>query len=364
MTASVFDPPIAPAPSFRMVDLFAGPGGLDIAAQHLEVAVETGIEWDEDACATRRSAGLETLKGDVRDYGPSHFPDATVLAGGPPCQTYTVAGSGAGRRALDDVLDLAKRMAAREKIGERLADLDDERTGMVLEPLRWVLAAVDADRPYEAIVLEQVPAVLPVWRAMRELLEAEGYRVAEPAVLRAEEFGVPQTRRRAILIARRSTDPVMPVPTHRAYRKGVCRTEGDQRLLPWVTMTDVLPERLEPFHVVSNYGTGGDPKARGRRHSDHPSATVTGKISRNRVVTPDGAELPRFTNAEAGRLQTFPADHPWAGRGIAQQIGNAIPPRLGVHVLAAALGLGPEALARGLASVERSMFTGPVSPRP
>ncbi len=42
---------------------------------------------------------------------------------------------------------------------------------------------------------------------------------------------------------------------------------------------------------------------------------------------------------EAGRLQTFPEDYPWRGRDIAQQIGNAIPPRLGVHILAAALGL-------------------------
>ncbi|WP_370969652.1 hypothetical protein [Amycolatopsis sp. cg9] len=46
----------------------------------------------------------------------------------------------------------------------------------------------------------------------------------------------------------------------------------------------------------------------------------------------------RFTDGEAGRLQTFPPDYPWSGRGIAQQVGNAIPPRLAAHVLAAALG--------------------------
>jgi DNA (cytosine-5)-methyltransferase 1 len=46
----------------------------------------------------------------------------------------------------------------------------------------------------------------------------------------------------------------------------------------------------------------------------------------------------RFSLAEAGRLQTFPRDYPWSGRDCAQQIGNAIPPRLAVHVLASALG--------------------------
>jgi DNA (cytosine-5)-methyltransferase 1 len=80
---------------------------------------------------------------------------------------------------------------------------------------------------------------------------------------------------------------------------------------------------------------------RGRRNSDEPSATVTGKISRNRLYPCDSLtrELNRLSNEESGRLQTFPANYPWSGGEIPQQIGNAIPPRLAVHVLAAALGL-------------------------
>ncbi|WP_406402125.1 DNA cytosine methyltransferase [Streptomyces sp. NBC_00879] len=351
MTAPASQQP--PAAPIQVIDLFAGPGGLDVAAQQLGVPVLTGIEWDADACETRQAAGLPTLKGDVRESGPEDFPTATVLAGGPPCQTYTVAGAGAGRRALEDVLSLAKRMAAREgDVTQHLTNLDDERTGLVLEPLRWALAAIDMGRPYEAIVLEQVPAVLPVWEVVGEALAGEGYSVAS-AVLHTEAYGVPQTRRRAILIARRRGEAAMPKATHRPYRKGVPRAEGDPQLLPWVTMGDVL-DRPHPFVVVSNYGTGGDPKARGRRTSAEPSATVTGKISRNRVVTTNGAELPRFSLAEAGQLQTFPADYPWAGRGIAQQIGNAIPPRLAAHVLTAALDLGDEALARAIAAAEGS----------
>ncbi|MER5770238.1 DNA cytosine methyltransferase [Streptomyces sp. NPDC001985] len=340
---------------FGVIDLFAGPGGLDVAARHLGVPVVAGIEWDKDACATRVAAGLPTEPGDVRKFGPSDFPSATVLTGGPPCQTYTVAGGGAGRRDLDDTIGLAKRMAAREDVSAHLAGLDDERTGLVLEPLRWALAAIDSGNPYEAIVLEQVQAALPVWVVMRELLEAEGYSVAPPAVLHTEQFGVPQTRRRAILIARRSTEAVMPRPTHRVYRKSEERHEGDRALLPWVPMGEVLGQsRRYPFSVVSNYGTGGNPKDRGRRLSTEPSATVTGKISRNRVWHGNHTEIEmdRFSNAEAGLLQTFPADYPWAGNAIPQQIGNAIPPRLGVHVLAAALGLDDETVDRALAVTE------------
>lgn len=329
-----------------IVDLFAGPGGLDVAARELGIPV-TGIEWDADACATRQAAGLSTLQADVRALGPRDFPTATVLAGGPPCQTYTVAGSGTGRRALDDVLAFAKRMAAGEDVTADLKEAVDERTGLVLEPLRWALEALEQGRPYDAVVLEQVPAVLPVWEAVGEALEAVGYK-AKCDVLRAEEYGVPQTRRRAILIARRNTtsDPDfevnMPETTHRPYRKGVARDAGDPTREAWVPMGKVV-KRPVPYEVVSNYGTGGDPAARGRRTSGQPSATVTGKISRNRIVSSyDQRELERFTQAEAGQLQTFPVDYPWSGRNRAQQIGNAIPPRLAVHVLACALDLGEE----------------------
>lgn len=320
----------------QMVDLFAGPGGLDVAARWLGVIAE-GLEWDDDAVATRRAAGLRTRHVDVRSLGPRDFPEASILTGGPPCQTYTVAGSGSGRRALEQVLGFVKSMAAGNDVSKSLEELEDERTGLVLEPLRYALQAHERGRPYEAILLEQVPAVWPVWDAVGEALEGIGYKVT-CGLLRTEEFGVPQTRRRAVLLARLDSKPELPTPTHRVFRKGLAREEGDQSRLPWETMARAL-SRSDAFTVVSNYGTGGDPKARGRRGSWEPSATVTGKVSRNRLVDHDGNDLGRFTPAEAGRLQTFPVDYPWSGNAVAQQIGNAIPPLLAAHALAAVLKL-------------------------
>lgn len=317
-----------------IIDLFAGPGGLSTAARSLGHHV-IGIEQDRDACATRIAAGHATVVGDVRRYGPAAFPSASVLVGGPPCQTFSAAGQGAGRDQLDLVLALANRLAARQDITADLAKLSDPRTGLVLEPLRWALDALDAGRPYEAIVLEQVHQALPVWKAYAEILRAEGYE-AVCGVLKAEQYGAPQTRRRAVLIARLDGIAALPAPTHRPYRKGVPRDAGDPRLLPWVSMGDVLPHR-GPFTVVSNYGTGGDPKARGRRTSAEPAFTATGKISRLRLVDPDGNELPRLTWSEAGILQGFPADYPWTGRDIGQQIGNAVPGQLARAILTAAL---------------------------
>jgi DNA (cytosine-5)-methyltransferase 1 len=339
-----------------MVDLFAGPGGLDIAAEALGVP-SVGIEWDAGAYATRTQAGLHTVHEDVRKCKPTDpaFQGANVLAGGPPCQTFTVAGNGAGRRALDTVLKFVQRLVDRDKwpnIEADLADLEDERTGLVLQPLHWALEALDNPdlHPYHAIVLEQVPAVLPVWEAYAKALSDE-YET-DFGVLHTEEFGVPQTRRRAVLIARRrnqddllrSPQPLkLPTPTHRRYRGRTKAENGGLVLadaLPenWVSMAQALPERPAPFTVISNYGTGGDPKARGERRSDQPSATITGKISRNRVIGPNGTD--RFSFSEAGRLQTFPATYPWSGKDVSQQIGNAVPPRLGMHIISAALGLG------------------------
>ncbi|MEU1427678.1 DNA cytosine methyltransferase [Nocardia sp. NPDC005746] len=334
----------------EMIDLFAGPGGLDVAARWLGIPA-VGIEVNEDACRTRRQAGLGTRHADVRKRALlDDFPNAKILTGGPPCQTYSVAGSGAGRRALTLVLGFVDRIARgeREQVEKELGELDDERTGLVLQPLLWAIEAFEKGRPFETIVLEQVPTVKPVWDAYVSVLKDYGYDVAVDLV-HTEQFGVPQTRRRAILIACRNREAVFPRATHRAFNKRLSRTEGVAELREWATLGEALtppkaewveklelPERPNEFEVVSNYGTGGNPKLRGKRTSNEPSATVTGKVRRNRIVA-DGEDLARLLPEEAGRLQTFPLDYPWSGNDQYQQVGNAIPPRVGVHILAAAL---------------------------
>ncbi|MER5482966.1 DNA cytosine methyltransferase [Streptomyces sp. NPDC002812] len=320
-------------PPLHFVDLFAGPGGLDLGARNAGVP-SVGIEKDPNAVATRLAAGLPTVHGDVRDFGPADFPETNALAGGPPCQTFSGAGLGAGRAQLDRIVAAVKQAGADGHVTAPAGA--DERTALVLEPLRWTLAAATASRPYEVVVLEQVPAVLPIWAAYTAVLEGIGYS-ARCGILTTEEYGLPQTRRRAVLVARLHGPVALPAPTHRPFRRGVPRCDGNQALKPWVSMADALPGR-GPFTAISNYGTGGDPKARGRRDCDEPAFTVTGKISRLRLVDPDGRELPRLTHSEAGVLQGFPANWPWAGLDIPQQIGNACPRPLAHALVEAALG--------------------------
>lgn len=340
-----------------IVDLFAGPGGLDVAAHWLDVP-SIGIELDPNAVATRAQAGLCTVFDDVRNWGPEHFPHANVLTGGPPCQTFTVAGNGEGRNDLERVVCLIEMVAdGREaEADEIVATLSDPRTGLVTQPIKWITRAIQRGRPFEAVVLEQVPNVLPIWYAMKPILESFGYGV-ECASVRTEEYGVPQTRRRALLLARfgaRNDDLRLPPPTHQKFVRGADHA-GHLPLASktkWRSMADALNTSRD-FTIVSNYGKGGNPRARGERRHDEPAFTVTGKVSRNRVRYSDQSEG-RLTADQAGRLQTFPAGYPWSGRDQAQQIGNAIPPRLGAHILSKVLGFTLDLDERFFAERERT----------
>ncbi|AZM47861.1 DNA cytosine methyltransferase [Streptomyces sp. WAC 06738] len=339
------------------VDLFGGPGGWDLAARGLGISV-TGIEKDHAACETRRAAGLGTVEGDVRDYGPHDFPKARYLKiGSPPCQPYAINGLGKGRQALDNVLALAKRMANREDISRDLAAFEDERIGLVLEPLRWALQAIDQQRPYEAITLEQVPTVQPVWDALAIILRAEGYSVAT-GKLSAEEYGVPQTRVRAIFVARLHGVARLPAPTHRKYRKNVAQEDGDQSLRPWVSMAQGIGWGMTHrpgLTVTVGTGAGGaDPSCVG---GSGARATLYGErdagrwVAFNRLMSAD--DLPAYKGGrkdqirvyaqDAALLQSFEMGHPFQGSRteVLTQIGNAFPPRMAEQVLLTALELRP-----------------------
>ncbi|MGP3950827.1 DNA cytosine methyltransferase [Streptomyces sp. 7N604] len=335
-----------------IVDLFGGPGGWDVAATQLGFTV-TGIEHDPSACASRRAAGLDTVQGDVRAYSPADFPTATDLIGSPPCQPYSIGGKGAGRRALDTVLHFAAQLAARKDIRSGLATLDDEGTGLVLEPLRWTLAALDAGHPYRTVMLEQVPTVLPVWDAMANILRCEGYTVATGR-LHAEEYGVPQTRARAVLVARRHDEAALPTPTHRRYSRTTDQDDGNRDLLPWVSMAQALgwgmTHRPALTVAVGTAAGGPDPSCVGGSGS---RATLYGERDAGRWIADtrlvDADELPayrggrkdviRVSVADAAALQTFPPGHPFQGTRTKQyeQIGNAMPPVLAEAVIRRAM---------------------------
>ncbi|MFJ5952637.1 DNA cytosine methyltransferase [Streptomyces noursei] len=335
----------------EIVDLFGGSGGWDLAAQRLGLPV-IGIEADHAACETRRAAGLDTVEGDVRAYRPADFPTATDLIGSPPCQPYSIGGKGAGRRALDAVLHFAGQLSARRDIRAGLATLDDERTSLVLEPLRWTLEALDDGRPYRTVMLEQVQSVLPVWEAMAAILRAEGYTVVTGR-RNAEEYGVPQTRVHAVLVARRRDEAALPAPTHSRYSR-ITSQDGNRDLLPWVSMAEALGwgmTRRPGLTVAVGTGAGGpDPSCVGgsgsrvalyRERDAGRWITDTRPVGADAVPSYRGGrkDMIRVSVADAAALQTFPPGHPFRGTRTKQyeQVGNAMPPVLAEAVIRRAM---------------------------
>ncbi|AYN59132.1 DNA methyltransferase [Arthrobacter phage Yang] len=314
----------------KALDLFAGTGW-GVACKALGID-EEGVELMPEAVATRAANGMKTIYNDVWDglRFPSMVPGYKLLIASPPCQTFSLAGKGSGRKALDDVLALLHSGAYKlPEDGLRKAAEDaglDDRTALVLSPLAYVYR----HRP-TFVAFEQVPTVLPVWEACAEALRELGYS-AQTGVLNAEQYGVPQTRKRAILVARNDGQTArLPEPTHSQFHSA---DQGrlDPGVQPWRSIADALGRT----DLDTRYTQNNKLAHQAVRRLSQPAPTVTaGHDSGNRGFLDEEGALTVATVAEVSALQSYPADFNWQGAKTKQllQIGNAVPPLLAEAVL-------------------------------
>jgi DNA (cytosine-5)-methyltransferase 1 len=357
-----------------IIDLFSGAGGWDTGAAACGIHDIIGIEMNEVAGRTAAAAGHFSLRADVATTDPLDFSGARGLIASPPCQGFSTAGSGRGVGDLPEIIKAVGEIGMGLDPREHLREVcDDERSALVVEPIRWAVAL----RP-EWIAFEQVPSVLPVWEACARVLVNHGYSTWVGKI-HTEQFGIPQTRTRTVLMASRTRLVTPPVPTHSKYYPGN-PTKLDPGVPSWVSMADVLPGwtisnrpsptvcgnhgsyakggkqaiviardllvmQAGPPWLRSNYGTGGDTDKRGMRSVNQPSPTVTSKFDRNKWIDDESGELSRenavtVTIPEAAAIQTFPPDYPWHGNKgqIYLQIGNAVPPLMSTVILSALTG--------------------------
>lgn len=300
------------------LDLFAGTGW-GVACKRLGIE-EGGVELMDEAVATRTANGMVTLYRDVWDGllldAESHallYGEYNLLIASPPCQTFSAAGKGAGRKALNEVLEaIDQRAYMNPEALLAFGEAHDIRTALVLSPLAYIWR----DRP-QLVALEQVPTVQPVWEAYAEVMRQWGYSV-ETRILNAEQYGVPQTRRRAILVANLGGPVALPTPTHSRYYP---RTPEklDPGVLKWVTMAEALGwgRTDAPSHTVTGgvhgptdrWASGGnnvrkamDAAIGGPNWKPNPSP---------RPVDGRTQYADRFDVEEVATIQTYPADTGW-----------------------------------------------------
>jgi DNA (cytosine-5)-methyltransferase 1 len=342
---------------WTVADLFCGAGGLSLGFQQAGFDLRFAVDHHADAVATyRRNLGEPVLHDEIDRSCLERIPAADVIVGGPPCQGFSSAGA---RRNQDERNSLVRVFA--ETIALRKPRL------FVFENVEGFLTTDEGQ--YIIDLLDPV-------------LEA-GYHIHIRKV-NAANYGVPQHRKRVLVIGGLGFAPTFPAPTHRAYGapgsdqigyglpltptladavatlpKAVMDGVGElltghsykplnkidlaraEQLQPGQTMKD-LPHHLQhPSYQrralrrvmdgTPSERRGGAPAGLRRLRWDEPSKTITGGAL-NEFLHP--LEHRSLTLRECARLQTFPDSFVFSGSSAVQMqlIGNAVPPHLAYQI--------------------------------
>jgi DNA (cytosine-5)-methyltransferase 1 len=351
--------------------LFSGAGGLDLGLETSGWRVLYATDLERDAVETlQRNQGRPIRGGHFAEYATISRQDVRslaaddilatagarkgqipLLAGGPPCQSWSSAGF---QQGFDDPRGVLFRDFVRlaDECGCRL---------VLFENVRGLLTARGPDGdPGGAL------------RVIRTTLWERGF-YSTLALLNAADFGVPQRRVRLFIIGFRDCGyPQFPSPTHHrpaADELGLGKSwnpllsvllaERDLRGDEWVLPSPKMAARLKG--VLPGQGVKSPGKRETTRPGGHwgymqggfvadpslPSRTITASSQQDWVLLGRGTYR-RLCPRECAAIQSFPGDWEFAGNRASQyrQIGNAVAP-----AVAAALGL---ALRRALAAPPHS----------
>ncbi len=342
-----------------VIDLFAGVGGLSLGFEQAGFDVVLANEYDPEIAAAYQTnhPAARMLVGDITaldlesTFG-GHAGKIDVIIGGPPCQGFSQKGQ---RKTIHDSRNFL---------------------------FKYYVKVVDLVRP-RYFVMENVPNLLTAehgyfQREIAELFNGMGYQL-NMGVLNAADYGVPQTRRRAVIIGKRDGAPP-PLPEKTAQAVTVWDAIGDLAYLksgegkmaqayPAAPASEYAKELRGDMDVLYNHVATKHSKLALERLSlippncgkevlpsehltksiysgtwcrmlrDDISVTIT-----TRFDTPSSGRFTHpylnraITVREAARIQSFPDSFLFTGTKGSQmkQVGNAVPPRL-AHAIAAVI---------------------------
>lgn len=332
------------------VDLFCGGGGLTYGLRELGIDVRAGYDIDR-ACRYAYEANNAPAKFYERDVRritareiKAHFPPGAVkaLVGCAPCTPFSALRKG--------------------------RDTSDESEWSLLGEFARLVRKVEPD----LVSMENVPQITKhaVFADFRDQLESLQYSVSA-SVVKCEDYGIPQKRRRLVLLASRLGEIALLPPTHPNRHRTVAQAI---RKLPAIEAGTHATK--DPIHLAANLeplnlrrirlskpgGTWRDWPTAQRLHCHKKASGSTYDAAYGRMEwdKPSPPITTKFYNLGSGRfghptqdraisvregaiLQTFPRSYKFAPAReklkitkLGQIIGNAVPPRLGA-VLGASL---------------------------
>jgi DNA (cytosine-5)-methyltransferase 1 len=368
----------------KAIELFTGAGGLAISLTNAQVSHRALIEWDHDCCNTIRrninfinhdNNNIEIFEGDAKSFNYKSINETIdIVAGGPPCQPFSLGGKHKGynddRDMFPEAVRAIRHLCPKVFIFENVKGLTRK---VFAEYLEYILLQLT----YPELRKKDGED----WYGHRNRLErfhTKGFNKSLEykvtfRVLDAADYGVPQRRERVFFVGFRSdlkANWSFPEPTHsqaalikskwitgdywtRHHIKPVSmnklsdstleKLQSDlfiNTLLPWRTVRDAisdLPDPKSSNNIPNHIFRGGAKQYPGHTGSilDDPAKTLKAGVhgvpgGENMLVLTNG-ELRYFTTREAARLQTFPDEYIFTGSWTEtmRQIGNAVPVHLG-----------------------------------
>jgi DNA (cytosine-5)-methyltransferase 1 len=308
------------------IDLFAGAGGLSLGLKAAGFHTVAAVERDTDAVDTFcNNVGADCVfEHDIREINFERFKGVDLVAGGPPCQPFSTGGL---RKGKDDDRDMLSEFV---------------RVVLEVEP--------------RAFLMENVPGLASGAHAeyLREVLAPlfERFYVAGPMVLNASHYGVPQSRKRMVIVGLADRTFRMAPGSDRFVPAGDVLAakplgEPNDSKVVYAKNPDLRPN---PYHGQLFNGGGR------AIDMERPAPTMLASAGGNKTHfldlgkhvppyhahllrggKPKSGELPdarRLTVAECAAIQTFPAGMKFSGSRSSQytQIGNAVPVKLAAVV--------------------------------
>lgn len=351
------------------IEIFTGAGGLAKGLEIAGIKHNAFVEWNADACNTLRHNYAPNLvhEGDIRNFDFSSYSNIDIIAGGPPCQPFSLGGKANGHNDERDMFPSA--ISAIQELKPK-AFIFENVKGLLRKSFSEYFNYIILQLTYPNIKLESDD-----WHAnFKKLKNIDNSKEFSPSyhvtytLVNAANYGVPQIRERVVIVGFRNDIDVkwkFPESTHSKdsllwsmfvtgeywerhgiknyYPEEISKQIKDKLMntyglfapnkKPWETVRDALEDLGEPNDFGDHILRKGAKEYPGHTGSciDEPSKTIKAGShgvpgGENMIKYPDG-HVRYYTIAEAKRIQTFPDNYNIRGSWTEamRQLGNAVP---------------------------------------